>query len=105
MEEWINRLSEQPAFAAVMIVLLGATLFFIIRRVFSLALVLAVGLAAVVGYFVYTGEEPPDALKELTEKAREGAEKASEKAREAKEKIGEELKEAAKAGVKEALED
>jgi len=109
MEEMINRLSAHPMFAVLMLVLLGATLFFILRRVIWLALTFALALAGVVGYFAYTGEEPPEALKEITEKAREHGETFGEKAKvvgeKVSEKIGEELKEAAKAGVQEALED
>ncbi len=105
LEEWIQRLSEQPAFAALMIALLGAVLFFVARRLLTVALVFALGFFAVAGYFAYTGEEPPEAFKEFSEKAKEGALKAKEKAKEASEAIRDELKEAAKAGVKEALEE
>ena len=105
IEELVQRLSEQPAFAAVLIALLGAFLFFIARRVLSVALVFALGFFAVAGYFAYTGEEPPEAFKEFSEKAKEGALKAKEKAKEVTEKVRDDLKEAAKAGVKDALEE
>ena len=105
MEQWINRMSDEPLFAGLMIMLLGAALFFVARRVMTLAALSVVGFLAVVGYFAFTGQEPPDALKEITEKAKEVSEKVGDKAKEAKEKLGDELKEAAKAGVKEAIQD
>lgn len=105
MEEIINRLSEEPMFAGIALVLLVAAFFFVARKLVTLALVFAVGFFAIVGYFAFTGEEPPEGLERITEKAREKALKAKEKLGEASKKVGEELKEAAKSGVEEALED
>ncbi len=105
MESLINRLSEQPALAALMIALLGAALFFVLRKLTTLATLFAVGFIAFVGYFALTGKEPPKGLEAITDKVAETAKDAKEKVKEVNEKIGEDLKEAAKAGVKDALEE
>ncbi len=90
--EMLERLTDHPAFAALMIALLAAVLFFIIRRIFTLALVAALAFCGVVGYFVLNPDKkPPAKLEKTVEAAREGSEVVGEKLREAKEKIGDKL--------------
>lgn len=112
MQESLVELTRHPGIAGLMVVLLVAAIFFLFRRLLSLAGLFLLGFLGVLGYYSLTEKEPPPALKTITEKAKEGAqlarekaEEATEKVREASEKVDEDLKEAAKSGLGEALED
>lgn len=88
----LARLSEHPILLAVFVFLLGGLAFFILRKLLKLAMIFLLGALAVAGWYLYTGEEPPEAMKQAVEQAGEklkrGAELTKEKARELGERIG-----------------
>lgn len=103
----IARLSENPIILAVIIFLIGGLVYGLMKKVLQLALIFVLGFVALGGWFVYTGQEPPDAMKRIADGAREsvkkGAEVGKEKAREVGEKLGEEIGKAAKKTLEEGL--
>lgn len=109
MDALIERLAERPIFFAIALLLVGAVAYTVVKKLLKLALILALGFAALVGYYAYTGKEPPQAVKDLKEKAERhierGVRKAREKVDEAADRVGEEVRKAASEAIEGVGED
>lgn len=109
MDDVLTRLSESPILLAILVFLLGGLAYGLMRKVLKLALIFVLGVLVLGGYFYFTGEEPPPAMKRIAEEASEklerGAEIGKEKAREVGEKLGLELEKATKKAVQDSLGD
>lgn len=105
MNDALARVGESPILLAIVVFLVGGLVYGLLKKVAKLALIFVLGFVALFGWFAYTGQEPPDAMRRMAETAKKkverGAEIGKQKAREVGEKLGEELEKAAR----ETLED
>lgn len=101
---WIT---THPVGVALLLLLLGAVVYFALQKLLKLALILLLGFLVLSAYYTYTGEEPPDGLKKLKEDAsrhlEDGVNKGREKAKEVGEALGEEIKKGAQESLEKAL--
>lgn len=103
----IERLFDHPVVLVIVILLLGGLVYALLQKVLKLALVFALGVVALFGYFALTGQEPPPAMKRLEAEAKRhierGLEVGAEKAREAGQKIGDEVKKATEKAIQDTV--
>lgn len=97
MSDWIDALAAHPVWFAALLLLAAAVVYGLVKRLFKLALGLAVILVAAALWFHYTGAEVPEDLQRLakpaTKAAKAAIEKGGELGREAARKVGEKLDE------------
>lgn len=102
-------LSEEPLLLLLVLAVVGAMIFAVIKHVVRLAVIVLIGFVAVMAFYAYTGEEPPDELRKIADKAgeklEEGLEKSGEKAREVGRELGERIGEAAKKEIGRRMDD
>ncbi|MEO1230589.1 MAG: hypothetical protein AAFZ18_16955 [Myxococcota bacterium] len=111
LSEAIAWITTHPVGVALLLLLLGALVYFALMRLLKLAVIVLLGFLALSAYYAYTGEEPPDGLKKITEdasrkiedKAKELREKAKDKAKEVKDALGDEINRAAQESLNKAL--
>lgn len=103
MESPLSRILEEPILLVASIFLVGLVAYTVVKRLLKLALVFALGWAVLIGYFAWTGEEPPPAMKKLQDEAKRkierGVEIGREKAEAATEKIGDTVREATEEAI------
>jgi hypothetical protein len=71
----MSALLDNPLILACAALALGALIFAILKKLLKLALIFALGLAGIAGYFAWSGQPPPAAVEHGTEKAKAVGEK------------------------------
>ncbi|MBX2812146.1 MAG: hypothetical protein KTR25_10060 [Myxococcales bacterium] len=100
VEDVLNAFGEQPLLLVICVFLVGGALFFLLRNLLRLAMVLALGVSAMAGLYYFAELEQPEVVEDLRKDAKKALEKGMEQAQEARERFGEtlgaEIKEAAR---------
>lgn len=104
VDEAIQRILAHPILLAILVFLIGAVAYFLIKKLLKLALIFALGLVAVMGYFYIIDEEPPEGIKKIGKKLEEGATIGKEKLKKAGDKISKEIEKATKEGVEKGVD-
>lgn len=109
VEDVLKTIGEQPILLALAVFFVGAILFMVLRNVLRLMIILALGLAAVAGFYYLADVEQPEAVSNLSEKAGKALKQGSDSIHKAGvkfgEKVGKEVGKAAKGQLEKALPD
>lgn len=109
VESSLARILEEPVLLVAAVILVGGLVYTIAKKVLKIALVFAIGMIALSGYFAWTGQEPPSALRKIQAGAgrqlERGVEAGKRKAKQASDSIAREVRDATKEAVDETARE